>query len=93
MPDTDYEKIDKETKFRRNRIPDYRTDGADDLLFAWKEREERSIYPFDGGWATQPAHIIDSFQMFDYVYGIYNEQEKRRNENQRSARSMKGRGR
>ena len=91
MPDKDIEIIDKETRFRRNKIPDYQLDGMDDLLYAWREHEERNIYPFSGGWAEQPAHIIDIFREFDYVFSLFNERAARREKARQDARALRGR--
>jgi hypothetical protein len=36
----------------------------------WKEYQERGVLPFAGGYAEQPAWVLEDFETLDLVYEL-----------------------
>lgn len=50
----------------RSKIPEYFDEYYFSALTIWN-RYKRFGFPFDGGWAEQPAHIIEVIEVFSKV--------------------------
>ena len=61
----------------RNQIPDLFTDEFTDLVNAWSLTKRWETMPFEGGWAEQPARLMDVLTAFDVAYNDF-EEEKRK---------------
>jgi hypothetical protein len=68
MPDSNRQVLSQGLVIQRNKIPDYRTEGLDDVFDTWQIWEEKNLLPFPGTWREQPAHVWDILRAFDGIY-------------------------
>jgi hypothetical protein len=71
MPDEKVEPIPPSIVIPRNTIPDYKTDEYFDAHFTWKAWADHGVLPFAGGWAEQPWFVREIVDIFDSVYGYW----------------------
>jgi|6_EtaG_2_1085325.scaffolds.fasta_scaffold01437_3 hypothetical protein len=78
MPAASREPIDTRGDYviKRNTIPDYYTQEFVKAYRVWARWNKHGVLPFSGGWMEQPAHVIDVLNMFDPIYGEWQDEPK-----------------
>lgn len=89
IPDDSKQILAPGLAIQRNKIPDYMFAEFGECVRAWKKWNEKSLLPYSGGWAEQPADLITVFDVFDAVLLEHEkaEAEMRQLERQHNART------
>jgi len=59
--------------FKRNEIPDYKTEDYGVAYETWFQWHDHNLLPNTGGWADQPAIVGEIINVFERTIGKYRE--------------------
>lgn len=60
--------LDNGLYLQRNQVRSYYTEDFVFCLRAWRWAKHKMLLPYSGGWAEQPADLVDIIETYDAIY-------------------------
>ena len=56
---------------QRNKVRSYYTEDFVFCVRAWRWAKDKMLLPYRGGWAEQPADLVEIMEQYDAIYDQY----------------------